>query len=135
MKTAIVKTATIFLAFVSAFLPGFTQSAYIGKSETPAEVKFVGMIKQDPLFTLNLHNSAVEEFVITVKNAEGVALHTEKIKGANLSRKYKINILDELSLESFYIRFEVLNVATNVSSTYNVTSQKQVTENFLIAKL
>lgn len=137
MKTAIVKTTTILLAFVTSILPGLAQvsTSYINTGETPPEVKFDGMIKQDPLFTLKLNNTGVEEFVITVKNGDGIALYSEKIKGSNLSRKYKIDILDDLSLESFNLRFEVLNVATNKTATYTVTSKTQLLENFLIAKL
>ena len=137
MKKAIVKTTTLVLAFLASFLPGFTQSAasYFNKSETPVEVKFMGMIKQNPLFTLNLNNATADEFVITIKSGEGVALYTEKIKGTNLSRKFKIDILDDLSLETFNIRFEVLTVSTNKLSTYNVTSRTQLMENFMIAKL
>lgn len=137
MKTAIVKTATILLAFITSFLPGFSQanSSYFKNGETPAEVKFLGMIKQDPLFNLNLNNATFEEFVITVKNEEGVSLYSEKIKGTNLSRKYQINILDDTSLESFNIRFEVLNVGNNKTSIYTVRSKTQLLESFLIAKL
>ena len=137
MKTAIFKTAIISLVFLTSFCPGFTQAttSNFANEGTPAEVKFLGMIKQDPLFNLILHNTSFEEFVVTVKRGDGAVLHSEKIKGTNLSRKYQIDILDDLSFETFNLSFEVRNVKSNKTSTYTVTSRTQLLEDFLVAKL
>ena len=137
MKQTIKATKMITMGLFTLCTMGFTNATFAGtKTDTPAELKFIGKIKNQPVFELNLNNDASDEYYINIKDANYNVLYSEKIKGENLSRKYQLNIdASELSDPAFGVRVEVTSAKTHKTQVYKISSQTSVTENIEVAKL
>ena len=71
------------------------QATFAGsKSDDPIEFKFIGKIKNRPVFQLNLNNNEAEEYLISIKDENYDLLYSEKVKAKdpNFSRKYALDI-------------------------------------------
>ena len=137
MKQTIKATKMITMGLFTLCTLGFTNATFAGtKTNTPAELKFIGKIKNQPVFELSLNNDASDEYYINIKDANYNVLYSEKIKGENLSRKYQLDVdASELSDPSFGVRVEVTSVKTHKTQVYKISSQTSVTEKIEVAKL
>lgn len=137
MKQTIKSTKMITMGLFTLCTMGFTNATFAGtKTDTPAELKFIGKIKNQPVFQLNLNNDASDEYYIKIKDANYNVLYSEKIKGENLSRKYQLDIdASELSDPGFGVRVEVTSAKTHKTQVYKISSQTSVTEKIEVAKL
>jgi hypothetical protein len=131
---AIIKAKTITAALVIILVMGLTQPASsLDKSETSVELQFMGKYSNGPLFRLKLNNPETGEFLIRVKDGDGNLLYSEKLKGNNLSRNYRIDISEE-ELYTFKAQFEVTNVKTKETSVYKVSNKNRVITDIIVAK-
>ena len=106
------------------------------KTDNPVELKFIGKIKDQPVFQLNLNNTEADEYYINIKDANFNILYSEKIKGENLSRKYQLDIdASELNTSEFGVTVEVTSAKTHKTQVYKICSHTSVTENIEVAKL
>src|SRR5688572_30000535 len=82
------------------------------KKPSTIEVKMISAVDESPIFQLDLNNKEVEEFYLTIKDNFGNTLYADKVKGSNISKKFKLNpegMTDET------IRIEVKSKKTNKS--------------------
>jgi len=101
-------------------------------NDEPVEIKYLGSVKNQPIFQLNLSTGNEKaEYIVTIKDEFGVELYSERIKGGNVTRKYRIDT-DEVSLSG--ISFEVLNKQTAETSVYKVNSTTRTLQDVSIAK-
>ncbi len=137
MKQTIKATKMITMGLFTLCTLGITNATFAGiKTNTPAELKFIGKIKNQPVFELNLNNDASDEYYVNIKDANYNVLYSEKIKGENLSRKYLLDIdASQLSDPAFGVRVEVTSAKTHKTQVYKISSQTSVTENIEVAKL
>ena len=123
MKTVISTLSRTAIVLLAVFTMSFsTNTGNPGKSEIPAELKYLGNRDNQPQFQLNINNNESDEFIITIRNRSNEILYKERIKGANLSRKYQLNLED---FGSNGITFEVVskNTKSRVAYTVNETSR------------
>lgn len=133
IKTSKVVAISLFTFCTMAFAhPTF---AHI-KIDNPVELKFIGKIKDQPVFQLNLNYKETEVYYINIKDENYNVLYSEKIKGANLSRKYRLDIdPSELNSVGFIVRVEVTSAKTHKSEVYKMSSHTSVTTDIVVAKL
>ncbi len=108
------------MVFFAAAAMTISTSAWAGteNNNTTAELRFVGTLNALPSFQLALNNAAAGEFLVVVRNADKEILFSEKLKGENISRLYK---LDSKSFDLIDgTTFEVTDLATNKTSTFKV---------------
>ena len=123
MKTVISTLSRTAIVALAVFTMSFsTNPGTHGKSEIPAELKYLGSRDDQPQFQLVLSNTESDEFVITIRNKTNEVIHKERIKGINLSRKYQLNLDDA---DASGITFEVVSKTTRsrVAYTVNATSR------------
>jgi len=102
MKTKNYVTIALFMAF--SFI-ATAVSANDGAKDTPGtELKYLGIINDQPIFQLNLNSDKEEYFVISVKDQFGETLYSEKVKTKTFTRNFR---LDTDNLEDAIIRVEV----------------------------
>jgi hypothetical protein len=137
MKQTIKTTKMITMGLFTLCTMGLTNATFADtKTDNPAELKFIGKIKNQPVFQLSLNNNSSDEYYINIKDADYNVLYSEKIKGENLSRKYQLDIDEsELNAPGFGVRVEVTSVKTHKTQVYKISSQTSVTENIVVAKL
>ena len=139
MKQAMKTTRMITMGLFTLCAMGLSQATFAGlKSDDPIEFKFIGKIKNHPVFQLNLNNSEAEDYFIKVKDENYDLLYSEKVKAksANFSRKYGLNIEEaDLNAPGFAVIVEVTSSKTHVTQVYKISSQSSVTQNIVVAKL
>ncbi len=137
MKQALKTTRMITIGLFTLCTMGLSQATFANvKADDPVELKFIGNIKNQPVFQLNLNNNEAAEYFITIKDEDLNVIYSEKVEGINLSRKYQLAI-DESDLKSsaFGVRVEVTSVKTHKTEVYKISSSTRVIENFEVAKL
>jgi hypothetical protein len=132
---AIINAKSLIATLIIILIMSFTQAASsLDKSAPSVELEFLGKYTTGPLFRLKFNNSETGEFIIKVKDGEGNLFFSEKLKGNNLIRNYRINVSEE-ELYSFKAQFEVTNVKTKETSVYKVSNNDRVVTDIIIAKL
>jgi hypothetical protein len=134
MKRIFRNNRLVVVAFFTVFSLGTATTATANdKYDLPVELKFIGSVKDQPLFQLSFASSALEnEFTITIRDEEGNSLYSENIKGENFSKKFLLNnegFGDEL------LRFEITGRKTNKTVVFEVNSQSRQVEEMLVSKL
>jgi hypothetical protein len=134
MKTVMINYKKIAIALATVLTLGLSSTAFAANTnETPAELKFVGKVKNLPLFQLNLNNSDNSNYVVTVKDAEGNVLFSEKLTGEKISRTYKLDTEDAEMIGG--TTFEVTNGKTKNTSVYKITNSVRFVTDVEVAKL
>ncbi len=139
MKQAIKTTRMFTLGLFTLCSMGLSQATFAGvKADDPIEFKFIGKIKNRPVFQLSLNNNEAEDYYIRVRDGNYDVLYSEKVKAkdANFSRKYGLDIEEEdLNSPQFAVIVEVTSAKTHVTQVYKISSHTSVTENIVVAKL
>jgi hypothetical protein len=133
MKTVISTLSRTALLLMAVFTMSFsTNTGTPGKSEIPAELKYLGSFDNQPQFQLSLNNTEIDEFAITIRNRNGQVIFKEKIKGASISRKYQMNTEE---LDSNGITFEVVSKNTKSRVAYTVSETARLVQDVSITAL
>ena len=135
MKT----TRMITMGLFTLCTMGLSQSTFAGiKTDNPIEFKFIGKIKNYPVFQLNLNNNGAEEYFIRIRDENYEVLYAEKVKAkqVNFSRKYGLDIDEaDLNAPGFEVIVEVTSAKTHKTQVYKISSHTTVNENIVVAKL
>jgi hypothetical protein len=129
MKKVLV-TFALSLFFVLSL--NLTASATDEKKPSSIEVKMISAVDETPVFQLDLNNKEVEEFYVTIKDNFGNTLYSDKVKGSNISKKFKLNpdgMIDET------IRIEVKSKKTNKSEVYTINRSSKYVSETVVNKL
>lgn len=122
MKQAL-RNSGIF-ALIALFVFGFSTTLLAGKNpgkktgdESNIQLRFIGSIKDQPVFQLNLANKDAEEYFITITDLDGTVLYSDKVKGTNIVKKFAINTSE---VGDNTLRFEIRNKSSNVKESYTI---------------
>ena len=133
MKKIMSKT-TIVIAMVAVFSAAFTNTASATKLDPPlTEIKYIGTVSSNPVFELNLKNYQEDVYFITIRDAAGTIIYSEKLSGVNISRKYRIDTEEDLPEGG--IRFEVRSLKTKKLETYLAGFTENITREVAVTKL
>jgi hypothetical protein len=137
MKTKMNAAKMIAVALIALCTIGSSNTALAAKNPNqPMELKYVGKTENQPVFELNLNNPYESEYFITIKDETGKVLYSEKVKGANVSRKYRFDLNEgEMASPDFGITVQVTTAKTHKTEVFHVKSTAHVVENYEVAKL
>jgi hypothetical protein len=139
MKQTIKATKMIAMGLLTLCTMGLSEATFASiKTDTPAEIKFIGNFKNNPVFQLKLNNEDAGAYYIKIKDENNNVLYSEKLtaKDANYSRNYRLAVdEDDLNSPTFGVTFEVTSAKTNKTQIYKVSSETSVKKNIVIAKL
>ena len=133
MKTVISTLSKIAIVMVAVFTMSFSQTTGTpDKKENPAELKYIGSVDSQPQFQLSLNNTESDEFVITIRNKAGEVIYKERIKGANISRKYQLNTEES---NSTGVTFEVVSKKDKSRIAYTVNETSRLVQDVSVTAL
>ena len=139
MKQAIKTTTMITMGLFALCTMGLSQGNFASlKTDNPVEFKFIGKVKNHPVFQLNLNNNESEKYFINIKDENDNMFYSAKIeaKDANFSRKYELDIdEDDLNAPEFGVSVEVTSAKTHKTYVYKISSNTIVLKNIVVAKL
>jgi hypothetical protein len=131
MKTLLINTRILAVAFVSAFAVAFTTPA-VAAEPTPVELKYLGQLKNQPLFELTFNNGEDTEFTVVIRDEFKNVLYKEFIKSGVTSKKYLLNT-DELGDVS--LQFEITGKKSDKTIIYEVNRNSRYVENLVVNKI
>jgi hypothetical protein len=137
MKTKMNAAKMITIALLALGTIGSSTTALAGKTPNePIELKYIGKTENQPVFQLNLNNPETSEYFISIKDEDGKVLYSEKVKGENVKRTYRLDINEfDVSSPEFGITVEITTAKTHKTEVFHVKSTTHVVENFEVAKL
>jgi hypothetical protein len=93
------------------------------KENNPVELSLVGIVNQAPVFQLNFNNEAVESYLVTIRDRQGV-VYSETLKGTGkeLSRKYQF--VNEGVSDDEQLQVIILNNSTKKLVSFTVSQEK-----------
>ncbi|MFZ9386993.1 MAG: hypothetical protein ACO25B_03860 [Chitinophagaceae bacterium] len=129
MKKIIRNSRFIALAFLTIF-SAVSATATDSTRENPGvttELKFAGMIKNDPVFELQVTgNSEEEDYIITINDRFGNRLYSETIRAEKFTKKFML-VAEEIGDEKLY--FSVFCKKDNKATVYEISSvYRQISE-------
>jgi len=132
MKTKIKNYGTVAL-FVAFSLIATVTLAHEGRGDAPvAELKFIGNLKNQPVFQLDLNNANQEDLTITIRDQSGEVLYSEKVKAKNFTRKFQLNT-DEIGDE--ILKVEVRSSNSNKPAVFTINRDSRYVVETNISKL
>jgi hypothetical protein len=123
MKKVFRNSRLIAIAFLTMFSTSNMQAAdsIRIKPGVTAELRYAGMLNEDPLFVLEVTGSPdQDDFLIRISDKQGNNLYKENIKAAQFSKKFLLNS-EELGDETLV--FEIFSRKSNRSVVYEVSSR------------
>ena len=126
------KNKLIIAAFFAVFSGMFSINAN-AQFKQPVEIKYLGVVDNNPVFELNLNNSQPDNFSITIRDESGAILFSEKLSGKALTRTYRIDTEDEIPQGG--LRFEVRSAKNKKTETYVAGVTKNITTEVSVTKL
>lgn len=139
MKQTIKTTKSIAIGLFSLCTVGLTTPTFANaKTGDPVEFKYLGKVKDQPVFQLNLNPDASEVYYITLKDENNDVIYSEKVKAkdVNYTRNYMINVNnEELTASDINVKVEVTSLKTHQTKVYKISSRSQVYEDIIVAKL
>ena len=134
MKNVLINTRIFAIALAATFAVAFTTPALAidDKKTIPVELKYIGNIKNQPVFQLNFTNAEESQYTIVVRDENNNVLYRDNVKGSNITKKFLIN-LEEVG--DVNIRFEITGKKTEKTVVYEVNKKSQVIEDLVVNKI
>ena len=131
MKTNYSKMVIVALALLVAF--STTTLANDGDKENPTtELKFIGNIKDQPVFELNLNNTD-DEYTVTFRDEAGNVLYSDKFKGAaGLTKKF---LVKSDGFNDVALNVVVKSKKSNTSAVYTINRNSSYVEETQVNKI
>ena len=136
MKKVMNKNKAIIIAMMALISTSFSSplSAMDRKSDPPGvEIKYLGFLDKNPVFEIIFNNAQVDNYFITIRDEAGTTLHSEKISGKSISRRYRINT--EEVIPEGGLRFEIRVGSTNKTEVYVAGITENVTREMAVNKI
>ena len=130
------KNKAIIIAMMALISTSFSNplSAMDKKSDPPGvEIKYLGFLDKNPVFEIIFNNVQVDNYFITIRDEAGTTLHSEKISGKSVSRRYRINT--EEVIPEGGLRFEIRVGSTNKTEVYVAGVTESVTREMAVNKI
>lgn len=127
---------TAMIVVLAIFSMAITAPVHAGEfnNDPPAvEVKYLGKLDKNPVFEVYFNNNETDNFIVTISDYLGNILYIEKLKGANMSRKYRIATEEEIADGG--LRFEVKSLKSSKTDVYSVGLKENITRSMAVSKL
>lgn len=122
----------IAIAFMTVFTTGVSLPVSAGgeKPAVPVEMKFNGLVNNQPVFEMKFSGSAEQnQFTISIRDEYGNVLYRENIKGETFSKKFLLNT-DEI--EDNTLVFEVFCSQTKQQVSFEVNRHERFVQDIAI---
>ena len=135
MKKVMNSNKAIIIAISAVLSMAFTNPvmAMDKKAETGIEIKYIGFVENNPVFEINISKPESENFIITIRDASGTVLYSEKLSGKTISRKYRIDTEEEIVDGG--LRFELKAVSNNKTEVYVAGVNENTTREMAINRI
>lgn len=128
MKKIFRNSRFIAVAFLTLFAASITKAddSIRIKNAVPAELRYAGMINNDPLFELRVAGDPdQDDFTVSISDNQGNVLYRENIRSATFSKKFLLNS-EELGDEILLV--EIVSRKTKKLLRYEIKSYSKLVQ-------
>ena len=129
-----ISTRLVAIALMAVFTTAFVSPALANdeKKPIPVELKFVGNVKEQPLFHLVFNGTEETQFTITIRDSYGNVFYREIVKGSQFMKKFLLNI-DEL--EEGKLKFEISSKSYDKPVVFEINNSTRYVESYSVNKI
>jgi hypothetical protein len=133
MKTVMISTRILAIALIASFTMAFASPALanIEKKPIPVELKFIGNLKDQPLFQMTFTSTEENDFTITIRDDYGNVLYRENVKGGSFTKNFVLNT----DLSDVGLKFEVSSKNYEKPVVFEINTYSRVVEDVVINKV
>ncbi len=134
MKTLKFSTRLLSIAFVASFIMAFASpaSANDDKKLIPVEMKYIGNMKDQPLFHLIFTGTEEKEFTISIRDEYGNTLYRETVKGSSFTKRFLLNTEELGDVE---LKFEITSKSYEKPVVFEINKESHTVENLVVNKV
>jgi hypothetical protein len=129
-----ISTRLVAIALMAVLTTAFVSPAMANdeKNTIPVELKFVGNLKEQPLFHLVFNNTEESQFTITVRDSYGNVYYRETVKGSQFTKKFLLNIDD---LDEGKVKFEISSKSYEKPVVFEINNSTKYVESYSVNKI
>ena len=137
MKTTIVKIQKkIFLAIAAAAILLLSTNVMAASKDPDTSgkqvtVEYLGTMYGQPLFQLNVQNDALEDLVITLENADGEELYTQRSSEKLFTKKIRLATTET----NISMNLRVHSRKTNKTQVYEINKITRQSDDMVISQV
>jgi hypothetical protein len=133
MKTSVINTRNIFIALATFFAISIAVPAAAGEAPgQPVELKYIGKIKNQPVFELTVSGMEDNEFTVVIRDEYNDVLYKEIFKGDSITKKFLLQTED---LGNASVKFEVIAKKSEKTFVYQVNKNSRIMEDVVVNKI
>ena len=132
MKTISIRVFAI--ALMATFITAFTFPAQANdeKKAIPVELKFVGNLRDQPLFHLVFNNAEETVYTIVIRDEYGSTFYRETVKGTTFIKKFLLNVEE---LEDTKLKFEITSKGYDKPVVFEVNNESRLVKEMVVNKI
>jgi len=96
------------------------------------ELKFIGNLENQPVFQLSLNGTEEDEYSITFRDDSGNVLYSDKVKGANITKKF---MLKAEEIGDAIVNVVVKSKKTGKTEVYSINRSHSYVEETVVNKV
>jgi len=129
-----ISTRLVAIALMAVLTTAFVSPAMANdeKNTIPVELKFVGNLKEQPLFHLVFNSAEESQFTITIRDAFGNVFYRETVKGSQFIKKFLLNIDD---LDEGKVKFEISSKSYEKPVVFEINNSTKYVETYSVNKI
>ena len=132
MKTISIRVFAI--ALMATFITAFTFPAQANdeKKAIPVELKFVGNLRDQPLFHLVFNSAEETVYTIVIRDEYGSTFYRETVKGTTFIKKFLLNVEE---LEDTKLKFEITSKGYDKPVVFEVNNESRLVKEMVVNKI
>ncbi|MGN6294661.1 MAG: hypothetical protein ACTHMV_18070 [Chitinophagaceae bacterium] len=133
MKNLLSNTRIAAVALVLSLTLVFATAAQANETNpTGVELRFIGNLKNQPVFHLSYNGAVENEYTIVVRDEYNNVLYKDYVKGTNISKKFMLNT-DELG--DVDVTFEITDRKAGKPVVYEISKNSRLIQDVVVNKL
>ena len=122
------------IALIATFMTVFASPALANdeKNSIPVELKFVGILKNQPLFHLVFNSAEENEYTIIIRDDFGNIYYREIVKGTAFLKKFRI---DTEEIDGAKLKFEIRSKAYDKPVVFEINNQSRYVDEVVVSKI
>ena len=95
------------------------------------ELRYIGIMQNQPLFQLDFTGSRDSEFLIVVRDEFNNVLHRENFRGGNGNRKFLLNTEE---IGDSQVRFEITGKTLDKTIVFEINNESRTVKDVVVSK-
>lgn len=134
MKSATINNLVkvlFFTAVLALLTVGTVLTANAQDGSNPVAIKYIGAVGNQPIFLVEFDNQTEEEILVSLRDADGNMLYTERFQGKRFSKRFQLNRHED----DLQVTLSLTNRKDRFTQQYQINRNTRVVEDVTVTKL